>query len=56
MNIYWGMSREDVEAAHKAGRKIASKSYTEGEGGWCEDDEPEFNWEEQDYTVINEIK
>ncbi|KKL25217.1 hypothetical protein LCGC14_2407580 [marine sediment metagenome] len=25
MNIYWGMSRHDVEEAYKAGKKIASK-------------------------------
>lgn len=55
MNIYRGMSREKVEAAYEAGRKIASKYYTEGDGGWDEDDDPEFNWDEYDYTVIVEV-
>lgn len=52
MNIYWGMSREKVEAAFKEGKKIAYKHCMEGDSGWCEDEDPEFNWDEWDYTVI----
>lgn len=52
MNLYWGMSKESIEKAYKDGAKIASKLKTDGDSGWCDDDAPEFNWEEYDYTVF----
>lgn len=52
MNIYRGMSREDVEKAFSQGRKIAYKHYQDGDGGWDDCEKPEFDWEEYDYTVF----
>lgn len=51
MNIYMGMPRKHVEAAFREGKSIARKPCAWHEG-WHENENPDFNWDKWDYTVI----